>query len=537
MPPSSPSPSHVAAAHARYYAKLVGRWRDWWTPQAPLRIVATVAVVGLTLKTAIEGCILVASGFLGAKGDFEILEIELIAMGVAVVAAREWWAIARDKKRLVRINAELGSGFDSLDAAKAGALSRIFGTDPTRFRELANELNRWMDFQNQYGPRQRTFFTRRLHSVFDPQGKPRVVTLTTALLAIFGAASLHWEGASDGLLELMSLGPWRLLQLDFLLAFLLWILLGFVTEGWREFESWMQGLDRSTEAGAMRVVIRDLLTLEQPGFPALPSQPTAHGGSAPLCVRTEELINAVAGTGSSNTAESPTPPADANQQHPPKPNAIPEGSRSMLDHEYALVGGVNRANVGRYLSLLAASVSGFIVYLLLLLVDVAKTLGVPASIPPSVLSLVGAGMVFAMLYALFNRYAWRWWPFPAWLKVPDLSGTWRCEGQTLAPDGKGTAQDWHANVVMVQSWDKLRVRLKTEQSGSNSITAALMYDSAEGYRLLYSYRNDPHIGEVELKSHVGFADLVFSKDLKTAEGSYFNGHGRFTFGTMQWVRA
>jgi hypothetical protein len=64
----------------------------------------------------------------------------------------------------------------------------------------------------------------------------------------------------------------------------------------------------------------------------------------------------------------------------------------------------------------------------------------------------------------------------------------------------------------------------------------VVYDSADGYRLLYNYRNEPRIEEPDLKGHVGFADLVFDKNLRTAEGPYFNGHGRFTFGTIKLTR-
>ena len=36
--------------------------------------------------------------------------------------------------------------------------------------------------------------------------------------------------------------------------------------------------------------------------------------------------------------------------------------------------------------------------------------------------------------------------------------------------------------------------------------------------------------------HLGFCDLNFAKDLKSAEGEYFNGHGRNTFGVMHLTR-
>ena len=202
-----------------------------------------------------------------------------------------------------------------------------------------------------------------------------------------------------------------------------------------------------------------------------------------------------------------------------------------MEHEYSVLGGVSRARVGRCLSLMAASASAAIVFVLLWSVDLAKELGIPANLPPTVLSLLGAGTVFGALYWLLDRHAWRWDLIGRFLKVPDLSGEWECHGQTINPDGT-PSYTWHATITIIQTWDKLRIRLKTQQSGSNSNTAALICDEADGYRLFYSYKNEPKIGEVALNSHRGFADIVFSKDLRTGTGEYFNGHGRYTFGTM-----
>jgi hypothetical protein len=121
------------------------------------------------------------------------------------------------------------------------------------------------------------------------------------------------------------------------------------------------------------------------------------------------------------------------------------------------------------------------------------------------------------------------------IKVPNLAGEWACSGQTINPDGT-LGQAWQANIIILQSWDKIRVRLRTGQSGSDSIAAALICDEDEGFRLLYNYRNTPKIGEIDLKGHLGFCELVFDNSLRTADGEYFNGHGRYTFGTMKLKR-
>lgn len=207
----------------------------------------------------------------------------------------------------------------------------------------------------------------------------------------------------------------------------------------------------------------------------------------------------------------------------------------MREHEYALLGAMNRAHVGRYLGLISASVSALIVYVLLSAVDLAHRLGWNTSLTPSILSLAGAATVFTALYWLFDRFAWKWRFLSLVIKVPDIAGQWDCQGQTINPDGT-PGYSWKATVTILQSWDRIRVLLKTQQSTSNSVSAALICDDADAYRLLYHYRNEPRIGEVELRSHLGFGELVFARDLGSADGEYFNGHGRNTFGTMKLKR-
>ncbi|MCP8467886.1 hypothetical protein NK553_28445 [Pseudomonas sp. ZM23] len=208
----------------------------------------------------------------------------------------------------------------------------------------------------------------------------------------------------------------------------------------------------------------------------------------------------------------------------------------MKEHEYSLLGGVNRAKVGRYIGSISAVVSGVVVFMLLSAVDLARNFNVSVNVPPAVLSLVGAGAVFAVLYAVFDKYIWRVGTLRGLLKIPDLAGEWRCQGKSLNMDGD-VLYEWEGVVFIVQSWDKIRVGLRTDQSGSNSITAAVMYDEIDGYRLLYNYENTPRLGESDLERHVGFAELIFSKDESKAEGEYFNGRGRVSFGKIFLTRS
>ncbi|KWS40879.1 hypothetical protein [Pseudomonas syringae] len=207
----------------------------------------------------------------------------------------------------------------------------------------------------------------------------------------------------------------------------------------------------------------------------------------------------------------------------------------MQDHEYSLLGGINRALIGRFLTIIASGLSAAMVFVVLTLIDLAKQLNLPVNIPPTVMSLIGAGVVFTVLYAIFNKIIWKWPWAVKFLKVPDLSGEWQCTGTSLDQDGN-VRFTWQGIVSITQTWDKIRVRLKTAQSSSTSITAALSYDEADGYSLLYNYKNDPKPGEPELKGHQGSANLVFSKVLDTASGDYFNGYGRPTYGRMELKR-
>jgi hypothetical protein len=207
-----------------------------------------------------------------------------------------------------------------------------------------------------------------------------------------------------------------------------------------------------------------------------------------------------------------------------------------MDHEYVVLGGINRAQVGKYLTHTASVVSGLLVWLLLGLVDIAHAMGVGVNLPPVVLSLVGASTVYAALYLLFRRWMWRLPWIMHWLKVANLAGIWHCDGSPFPRPGS-PATAWEGTVTITQDWDRFRVHLKTAQSVSNSIVAALTTDPVEGYVLLYSYRNEPKPGEDELSAHRGFARLVFDKDLQRAEGDYFNGDGRHSSGTMTFRRA
>ena len=206
----------------------------------------------------------------------------------------------------------------------------------------------------------------------------------------------------------------------------------------------------------------------------------------------------------------------------------------VYDHEYALLGGSNRSHVGRWLAIASAAISAIIVFLVLSLVDLAKAYNLNVNLPPTALSFAGAGAVYGALYLLLDRYMWRNGWIGSFLKLPDLSGVWHIAGTPL--ENTGAAEPWDGQVTIIQSWDKLRIHIKTKYSSSDSITAALQHDTAVGYRLMYHYRNQPNVSARDMAPHHGFAELTFASDLQSATGDYFNGRGRNTFGTMTLTR-
>lgn len=215
-----------------------------------------------------------------------------------------------------------------------------------------------------------------------------------------------------------------------------------------------------------------------------------------------------------------------------------EGSRFsgiglMRSHEYALIDGINRANIGRYVGVVAAGVSGLLVLGILWAVDLAKLLGLPVNVTPTLISLASAGTVYLTLYWMFNAFVWRWGWVQKLLKVPNLKGTWVCKG--VSKKGKQEFV-WEGTVEIYQCWDRLRIKLQTETSGSSSVVAAVSHDDTGGFRLIYSYTNDPKADGGELRAHVGFCNMDISDDQQSATGNYFTGRGRSTSGQMTWTR-
>lgn len=198
-------------------------------------------------------------------------------------------------------------------------------------------------------------------------------------------------------------------------------------------------------------------------------------------------------------------------------------------HEYSIVGH-SRVVMGRYLGVMAGLLSSGLATLIAGIIAIAMTEGFAPSKEYYLLPLTST-VFYTFGYLIFDKWAWNWSWVQKVFSIPSLGGAWTCEGKTIDQDGK-VSYEWSANITIVQHWEKISVQIETSQSRSYSVAASIIKNDNSGPILMYSYRNEPKAGEVELNSHFGYAEWHFSKDLKTAQATYVNGGGRRTSGKM-----
>ncbi|NIF70514.1 hypothetical protein F3J16_10005 [Burkholderia sp. Ap-962] len=164
------------------------------------------------------------------------------------------------------------------------------------------------------------------------------------------------------------------------------------------------------------------------------------------------------------------------------------------------------------------------------------------SLPNSLPKALDSALAFVVLYYVFNRWVWRWFFCKMIFKFHDISGTWEVQGTTLGPSENlaptGAPRPWKGEMKIKQQWTKISVRLETGNSESFSKSAALQDDDGKA-QLMYAYGNSPNVrarAQASLQNHVGYCELIFSEDGKTATGFYFNNMGRVTHGEMQLTK-
>ncbi len=203
-------------------------------------------------------------------------------------------------------------------------------------------------------------------------------------------------------------------------------------------------------------------------------------------------------------------------------------------HEYCVQNAFNRSHAGRYIYAIAMAISWVAIYILL------KLNGELSPLVNFLISSLTTGIFFLACYFLFDKWIWKCGLLFHFLKYPDISGEWECVGKTSYKEldnelVKSNDSEWLGKVTIVQTWDKLRIKMETEHSTSESISAAIIYDEIDSYKVLYSYKNEPNdLDHKELRTHLGFVELQLNKNSKSASAKYYNVSGRRTFGSMEW---
>lgn len=141
--------------------------------------------------------------------------------------------------------------------------------------------------------------------------------------------------------------------------------------------------------------------------------------------------------------------------------------------------------------------------------------------------------VFGLVYWLFNAKLWKVEWLRSRLLVPNLNGTWKCEGLSVLRKGEIVNYPWSGEIRITQSWTKISIRISTSQSSSRSTSASIVHEPGVGYRLFYHYTNDPKADQIDLKKHDGTAEILFTENCSSGEGHYFTDQHRMTTGTMK----
>ncbi|HHQ4779636.1 TPA: hypothetical protein ACSP0C_003394 [Aeromonas veronii] len=204
----------------------------------------------------------------------------------------------------------------------------------------------------------------------------------------------------------------------------------------------------------------------------------------------------------------------------------------MQEHEYSIIGH-SRSTIGRWLGMLASLIVSLLPAVGIGLSEGLAKIGLPEWGKYFLVIPLTAGVIYTGIHWCFNKFAWR--PLSYLSQIPYIAGTWTCEGKTYADDGS-VAHYWQGELLISQTWEKIRVRLETKSSTSHSISVALIPEVDGCWMLMYSYTNQPKVGNLALNAHKGYAEMRISKGLETAEGEYFTAKSRGTVGSMKFIR-
>jgi hypothetical protein len=151
---------------------------------------------------------------------------------------------------------------------------------------------------------------------------------------------------------------------------------------------------------------------------------------------------------------------------------------------------------------------------------------------------VSGSAIFGILYFAFGKVIWKTKLFASIFNYPNLNGEYEIEAISLL-NPSGNEVNWKGVMKIQQSWDKLIITLKTENSTSysKSIVGAIRHVPSLHYELYYHYENIPGCSQNELDRHEGLCNVCFEEHLNSGEAYYFNNiKERKSYGTMKLKR-
>lgn len=132
---------------------------------------------------------------------------------------------------------------------------------------------------------------------------------------------------------------------------------------------------------------------------------------------------------------------------------------------------------------------------------------------------------YRIIYKLFDECFWKKKPILNHLNVYDLNGKWKGYTETE----KYGKKDF--NVTIEQTWTKIDMRLKTNQSTSDLISFS--FNKTKGpHNIYYIYKSEVEQDQKEISTHYGTCLLDIDEDEDMLNGFYFTDGQRKTYGTI-----
>ena len=140
--------------------------------------------------------------------------------------------------------------------------------------------------------------------------------------------------------------------------------------------------------------------------------------------------------------------------------------------------------------------------------------------------------IFGFSYGAFEVIVWRLLERIGLISTPYLGGEWVVYGNT---SHDGFQKSWEGSAIIRQTWSRISISLKADQSASRSLSASF-FGSSDGTEVSYEYLNEPRAGAPSsMNAHRGVARLRVESS-KLLVGDYFTGRGRGEYGEVRFEK-